>query len=209
MVSWLDDPNQGYFTAANVNPWLNNAQRQVQQELLQAGNNWYMRPVETLTVLNQTDYVFPSDFIFLHRLEIVISGTGVSENRQPITPMTTNQQDLVSLASGTPTNYYIKKDRFTLMPAPSQVWTMRLYYSPIVQDMQNDSDVPDVPEQFMEYLAILAAYDGFIKDDRAPDNLIAKKAQYQEMLRKMSVDRSQDVPRQVVMVNEFDSGAWY
>ncbi len=55
VVSWLDDANQGYFTPSNVNTWLNLAQRQVQMRLLQAGNNWYMKPAETLTVVNQAD----------------------------------------------------------------------------------------------------------------------------------------------------------
>lgn len=209
IVSWLDDLQQAYFTPAQVNVWINNAQRQVQQELLQAGNNWYMVPVETQTVSSQTDYVLPSDFIFLHRLELVISGTGTSEDRRPVMSITTNEQNMVPLSNGVPSNFYIKKDRITVLPAPSQTWTLRLYYSPIVQDLQFDTDVPNVPEQFMEYLAILACYDGFIKDDRAPDNLIAKKAQYQEMVRKMAVDRTQDQPRSVVNVQDSDYSGYY
>lgn len=209
ILSWLDDEKQGYFTAADVNQWINLAQRQVQMELLLAGNNWYERKVMTPTIVYQDDYVWPNDFMVLHRLELIISGTGTNENRQAITPMTINQQDMVSLAAGTPSNYYINKDRFTLAPAPSQIWPMRLYYSPRIQDLTSDSDVPDVPEQFMEYLAIMACFDGFIKDDRAPENLLAKKAKYEEMLKKMAVDRLQDVPRQVVTVNSYDYGAWF
>lgn len=207
--SWLDDESGGYFNDTDCNTWINLAQRQVQMMLLRAGQNWYMKPVETLTVIGQADYVLPSDFMFEHRIEVVISGTGDQENRQALTPMTTNQQDLVSIVKGTPTNYFIKKNRVTLSPTPSQAWTLRLYYSPRVVDLANDTDVPDVPEQFMEYVAILAAWDGFIKDDRAPDNLLAKKAKYEELLKQMADDRTQDLPRQVVMVSEYDYGAWY
>lgn len=204
ILSWLDDEKQGYFTAADVNQWINLAQRQVQMELLLAGNNWYERKVITPTVVYQQDYVFPNDFMILHRLELILSGTGISECRQPIFPMTINQQEEVT--SGTPCNYYLNKDRFSLDPIPSQVWPMRLYYSPRVQDLTGDGDVPDVPEQFMEFLAILACFDGFIKDDRAPENLLAKKAKYEEMLRKMAVDRSQDVPRMVVLMDSQGPG---
>lgn len=210
MLSWLDDEQAGYFNAADTFQWINLAQRQVQQELLLAGENWYMKPVETLTIANQADYLVPSDFIFLHRLEIVLNGTGPQENRQPVTHITTNQQDLLTVAAGTPTNLFMKKDRFTLLPTPMQTWVMRLYYSPQVQDLSLTTDVPDVPEQFMEYLAILACFDGFIKDDRAPDNLLAKRAFYNEMIKNMKEQRAQDISRQVVQVNDYDAGgSWF
>jgi hypothetical protein len=209
VLSWLDDVQQGYFDATSVNTWINLSQRQVQMELLQAGQNWYEQRVTTSTVVGQQDYQLPSDFMVLHRLEIVISGTGTNENRQPLTPITINQQDMVSIPNGTPTNYIMNKDRVTIYPAPQQVYTMRMYYSYRVADLVNDSDVPDIPEQFMEYSALLAAFDGFIRDDRAPENLITKKSKYENLLQQMKNDRSQDVARQVVTVNEFDYGAWF
>lgn len=212
VVSWLDDVNQGYFTPTQVNLWLNLAQRRVQWLLLQAGQNWYMKPVETLLVTNQADYVLPSDFFVEHRLEYVLSGAGPNENRQPLSYITTNQQDLVSIATGNPSNYYIKKDRVTLSPTPSSACnnlTLRLYYSPRVADMSSDSDSPDVPEQFMELVALTAALDGFIKDDRQPENLLIKRREYEDVIKQMANDRTQDQPRQVVMTSDFDYGsAW-
>lgn len=211
MLSWLDDEQAGYFNANDTFQWINLAQRQVQQELLLAGENWYQIPVETQTIVNQADYLLPSDFIALHRLEIILSGTigTPNENRQPLTHITTNQQDLLTVVSDVPTNFVMKKDRFTLYPTPSQAWTMRLYYSYRVADLVYTTDVPDVPEQFMEYLALLAAFDGFIKDDRAPENLQAKKMKYENMLTKMKTQRAQDVARQVVQVITYDGGAWF
>lgn len=206
---WLDDPNGTYFTDTDVNTWINLAHRQVQMMLLQAGNNWYMKPVESMTVLAQADYVLPSDFMVEHRLEVVLSGTGVNENRQALASITTNEQDLIPISSGTPNCYYIKKDRVTLSPTPSQGWVLRLYYSPMVTDLLTDSDTPDCPEQFMEYIALLGAYNGYIKDDRAPQNLMAKKSEFEALLKQMAVERTQDKSRQVVMVTEYDYGAWY
>ncbi len=84
ILSWLDDNDGIYFTPAQVNVWINLAHRQVQLQLLQAGENWYMKPVETLTVIGQADYVLPSDFAMEHRLEVVLSGTGINENRQKL-----------------------------------------------------------------------------------------------------------------------------
>lgn len=209
MMSWLDDTNQGYFTAAQVNVWINLAQRQVQMQLLQAGQNWYVKPVETILVINQADYVLPSDFMVEHRIEVVLAGSGTSESKYQLTPITTNQQDLFNTTTGNPSFYYIKKDRITLLPIPSQALVMRLYYSPRVTDLSADTDSPDVPEQFMEYVALLAAFDGFIKDDRAPDNLMAKKMKYEEMLKQMAAERTQDMPRQIVMVTDYEFGGLY
>lgn len=209
VLSWLDDSSAGYFTAAQTNTWLSLAAKQVQMELIQAGENWYMKPTETLTVASQSDYVLPSDFLVEHRLELVVSGTGTNENRQALTPITTNQQDLISITTGVPTNYYIKKDRVTLSPTPDAAYTLRLYYSPIIADMASDSDEPDVPEQFHEYVAILAAFNGFIKDDRTPNSLNAKKEEFLKILRQMATERTQDQSRQVVQVNDYDaSSVW-
>jgi hypothetical protein len=210
MLSWLDDMQGAYFTPAQTLVWINLAQRKAQMELLQAGQNWYMMPVQTVTVQYQQDYVLPDDFMVEHRLELVLSGTGFNENRQALTPMTTNQSDLVQLSPGTPTNYYIKKDRVTIFPTPDQAnMVLRLYYSPRVQDLTSTSDVPDVPEQFMEYVAILATFNGFIKDDRAPDNLVIKRAEYEQILQQMKNERTQDLSRQVVLTEPYQYGSMY
>lgn len=209
VLSWLDDTNGGYFTSSQVNTWINLAQREVQLKLLEAGENFYMKPVETTTVSGQADYVFPSDFITLHRLELVISGTGVNENRQPLSPITTNQQDLVAITSGIPSNYYIKKDRVTISPTPNAAYTMRLYYSPKVVDLTSDTDTPDVPEQYMEYVALIAAFNGYIKDDRMAQNLMAKKEKFEKAIERIAEERTQDIARQVVMLNDYEPGYFF
>lgn len=215
MLTWLDDQGAGYFTQANTLVWVNMAHRQVQLQLLQAGQNWYLKPVESYTVNGQADYLWPSDFLQEHRIEVVLSGTGINEVRQPLTPITTNQQDMIGSVSGPPTNYFIKKDRFTLLPVPDTggqgpggSYLIRLYYSPMVVDLSQTTDVPDVPEQFMEYVALLAAYNGFIQDDRAPANLVAKIQQYEALLKQMAQDRTTDMARQVVQTQDYDMGSW-
>jgi hypothetical protein len=207
MMSWLDDIQQGYFLPAQANVWINLAQRQVQQKLLLAGQQFYCKPVETTSIIGQSDYLWPSDFIVEHRIEIVLTGYGTpNEVVQSLKPITLNQKDALTTNLGQPLNYFIKKDRFTVLPTPQSAQVIRLFYSPMVADLQNDTDVPDVPEQFMEYVAILAAYDGFIKDDRAPENLMAKKVTYEKMLERMANNRTQDQSRKVVVSTDYDYG---
>ena len=210
ITSWLDDPKQGYFDNTTLITWLNLAQRHVQNELLQAGNNWYLKPVETVLVVGQIDYLFPVDFMQEHRIEIIQSDYGTpNEVTQACTPITLNQQDMVSRRLGNPTNYYFKKDRLVLSPTPQTANVMRLYYSPKTAEVSATTDSLDVPEQFSEYVCLTAAFDGFIKDDRAPDNLVLKKNRYEEMIKKMAVDRINDIPRQVVNVMDFDNYNFY
>lgn len=206
---WLDDLSGGYFTATQVNLWLNNAQRECQKQLLQAGENYYLTTVETSTVANQADYVLPSDFLKLHRLELVLSGTGVNEDKLQLRSITLNQQDVFPTGTGTPECYALKKNRLTLFSTPDSAKTLRLYYSYRVTDMTNDTDVPDVPEEFEEFLPILAAIDGLIKDNRSSPTLAAKYQMYLERFKQMAEDRKQDRSRHIITRDEYVYGDWF
>jgi hypothetical protein len=195
---WLDDLNFGYFTTTQVKVFINNAQRTVQKLLLMAGENFYVKPVQTTMIVDQTDYVLPSDFVWLHRLEVIVSGSGTSEERQPLQPITLNQQDFIPNGRGTPEAYYLKKNRIVVLPAPDSAKTLRLHYSPRVSDMSADADLPDVPEDYHEYIAIVAARDGLIKDRRDMTNIQVKLKDFETVLKQLAEQRKVDVPRQIV-----------
>lgn len=210
MLSWLDDPNAGYFTAANTIQWINLAQREVQKQLIMAGENYYVQTSTTLTVVGQAQYVLPSDFLKEHRIEIIEEGTGSNEVRQALVEITINQQDFIPIALGQPENYYLQKNSIFISPTPSipnQV--MRLYYSYRAADIALTTDICDIPEEFQEYIALLAAYNGFIKDDRAPENLNGKIMEYKERLKQMAEDRMQDAGRGIVITDEYASTGWF
>lgn len=195
---WLDDPNMTYFTPTQLTFWLNNAQREVQKVLKQSHVNFYVTRVQTTMVVNQADYVLPSDFMTLHRLEIVMSGSPPFEDTVCVDPITVNQQDLVPNQTGTPQFYYFKKNRITVRPAPDMARTLRLYYSYLVTDMVNPTDIPDIPTSFHEYLAVLATQDGLLKDGRDNAQILMKKGYYENLLKQETQDRNEDVPRGIV-----------
>lgn len=205
----LDDLQFGYFTTTQVKFWINNAQKEVQKRLLKAGQNYYIKPVQTTLVVNQSDYVLPDDFKKEHRLEIVISGTAPNESIQPLSKITLSQKDFVSSGPGTPTNYDFKRNRLVVYPAPSVAYVLRMYYSYLVTDMVLDSDQPDVPASYHELIGLLAAEDGFLKDGRASELLIKKIATYQRDLDSDAQERNQDTSRTIVEHGNFESGAFY
>lgn len=202
---WLDDLLGTYFTPVQVNLWLNNAQREVQKQLIQAGEYFYAHTVVTNTITDASSYNLPSDFLKCHKLEAVQSGTGVNENRCMIFPVTFVQLDQVSQTSGFPAAYCIKQNCLILRPIPSQAWPMKLTYAYRVQDMVNDSDVPDVPVQYQEYLAVLATLDGFLKDNRDPSMVMTKKQYYLDLMKQDAQQRRIDAPRMVVSTMVDDS----
>ena len=200
-LTWLDDVNAGYFTTAQVNVFLNNAQKTLQKKLLRCQQNYYLKCIQTTTVVGQQDYVLPGDFKKLHRLEVVLTGTGINEQRSVLRPFTLQQSDFSSLGPGTPEFYYFKRSRLVLWPVPDQAVTLRLYYSYEVADMVNDSDLIDAPDSYAEYVPILAAQDGFIKDGRSSALLDDKAKFYEELIMSDAQERNIDFPRSIVQTD--------
>jgi len=192
---WLDDLNFGYYTQTQVNIWLNNAQVEVQKLLIGSGQNRYNLWVGTTLVVGQSDYVLPADFRKLQNLEIVLSGTPPNESVFPVVPITTNQKYLIDMGQSTPAAYRFRKNRLVIQPAPDTALLMRMEYTYLVANMVNPTDVPDVPAEYHEMIALLACADGFIKDGRQNQLLLTKIEAYKEDLKQDAQERNQDLPR--------------
>lgn len=197
--TWLDDVDNGYFTLAQVKVWLNNAQREVQKLLLNAGEDYYTVCSYTTSVINQKNYAFPSDFVKCMRLEKILQGSGDTAYTERLFRITRNEQDLIPFrTNGDPTHYIVNKSTFSLLPVPNVAKTIRLYYAYRVEDMVNNSDEPDCPEDYHEYIAIMAARDGFLKDGRDMGPIERKLGYFEKMLKENAEQRTQDAPREVV-----------
>lgn len=200
---WLDDENAEYFTETNVNNLLDNALRELQKLLIQAGESYYVICAESSTVINQRDYALPSDFLKINRLERITQGSGDTANTERLRPMTRNELEIGrynngATSQGLPFNYVINKNTFSLYPIPNESKVLRLWYSYRVIDMATDGTSPDAPEEFHEYIAIMAARDGFLKDGRSLVPIESKLGYYEKLLEEMSENRNVDSPRMVV-----------
>lgn len=209
-VYWLDDLNFGYFTQTQVQIWLNNAQIEVQKMLIASGQNRYTTWVGTTLVIGQSHYVLPQDFRKLHNLEVVLTGTPPNETVTPIVPITENQKYLIDMGQSTPAAYYYEKNKLVIQPAPDTNLLMRMKYTYLVANMVNPTDVPDVPAEYHELIALIAAADGFIKDGRQNPLLLTKIAAYQEELKQDAQERSQDLVRSIVQTGDnTDAGMYF
>lgn len=205
VLSWLDDPDAGYFTRPQVKTWVNNAQTQVQKLIDQAFEGHFIKTSETTTVSGQREYQLPTDFKRLHRLELVLDGGSSFQNqsRQMLMWISPNQQDSFA-RQGTPEAYYFKGKQLILVPVPDVTKTLRMDYAYRLTDMSNDADVSEIPIEHHELMAILATIDGLVKDGRETANMIAKRDEWIKMLKQDAEQRNADMPRTIVQTETDD-----
>jgi hypothetical protein len=207
---WLDDLDATYFTRSQLTVWLNNAQKEVQKVLEQAFEGHFVKCAETTTVINQREYELPSDFKRLHRLELVLSGSSFfNQDVQVLTKISPNQQDAFA-RSGQPAGYYFKGSQLILVPCPQKAQTLRIEYTYRLPDLVNGSDESQIPKEFHEYVSLLAARDGFLRDGRDLAPIKDKIADYEQTLKRDAEQRNVDQPRTVVQtVFDDNYDEWY
>ena len=205
---WVDDLDFGYFTEDQVREFINQALREIQKYLVLAGENYYLKCVETTTVTDQADYVLPQDFLKLNRLEYI---DGQTTTTQPITidGITLNQKNVFPIDSGTPVSYFLKKNRLILVPPPDSPQTLRLFYTYRVPELIEDAETPDIPAEYHQAPAIWAAVDCLLKDGRDPSTLLIKKQEYLSLFKQHADERTVDKPREVITTDGYLTGSYF
>jgi hypothetical protein len=206
----VDDRAFGYFSESEITTYLNNAQREVQKLLIQAGEAWYMKCATTALITGTGCYKLPDEFLKIHKFELIISGqTPQNQSRQTLVHLTPNEIQRMNYGNAVPVGYYLKKDAMEIRPYPDFGYSVEMLYSYLVADMVLGTDQPDVPLQYHELLAIMASIDCFLRDQRDPSAFMAKKDGYIALMKQDSQQRLQDQPRSVTLVGLDDSwSAW-
>ncbi len=199
----LDDPSGSYFTQTVLDLRLNLAQSELQKRLISANKEYYIKCAKTNTVAAQQFYSLPEDILQVIRLEWYNVGMAGTNPSSKIDPMTPNQRDLIPIVTGAPQGYSFAQDNLMIWPIPDAIYEMHLEYSYIVTDMVLDDDLPDAPDEFHEYVAILATRDCLIKDGRPLAPIESKLAHYEELLKQIAVQRQADGPRMVTQTGEW------
>lgn len=204
-VSYLvDDLEFGYFTSAQLNRFINQAQLEVQKKLIRAGWTWYLKIDESLTtVVNQSDYSLPSDFLEINKLEYV-KNAGVNESKIVLNSIDAlSESSFFAQYNGQSQAFYLKKDKLVLLPKPNIAGdTLRIYYSYRIADISADGDTPDIPKEYHEYLAHLVAIKCFIKDGRDYTLLTGVTKEIEKDLEAAAASRLQDKPRMIVLTGD-------
>lgn len=203
-LDWLDDASGTYFTSSVLNLRINLALQELQKRLISANKEWFLDCVKTSTVANQQAYAMPSDLLEIIRLEWYETGTSGTAMPNKIEQMTPNQRDLMGSAQGDPAYYSLAKTNIMLWPIPNRVVEVHLEYVPLITQLVNDSDIPDIQSNFHEYIPILATRDCLLKDGRPLAPIQSKLEQYEMLLKQIAVQRQADSPRMIVQTQGND-----
>lgn len=199
--SLVDDKDFGYFTTTELLRYINQKAREVQKELVLAGNNWYVQIDESqTTTINQANYTLPTDFLKMNRIELV-QNPGTNEQRYPLVSITLNQKDRLYLEADT-SCYYLLKNTLYLNPMPKTVKTIRMYYTYRIAECTSSSDTPDVPAEYQEYLANLVVMKCFLKDGRDPGFILNEVEMVRKALAASAIERAQDHASTVVVMDD-------
>lgn len=204
VYAWVDDPNHTYFLPVQVQAFLNNAQQEVNKRLTNYNDSWYRKCAATYLIQNQGCYLLPSDFEKVNHMEIVTGGTYPNEQKHPINHSTESEADVVSYAPSTPCTFFLERGCIIFRPTPDNTYLVRMHYSYRVTDMVLPTDVPDVPLEYQEFVAVLATLDCYLKDQRDATQFINKRDYYQDLIAKSATNRMVDKARGIVVTCDDD-----
>lgn len=201
MSYWVDDLQMGYFTPTQMNVFLNNGLRQLQKVLVQCNSDFYLKKVTRDTIINQDNYILPSDFSKVRKLEYV-EGTAPNDTKTTLTPITIMQEDAFQ-NYGDPIAYYVRGNYLILRPIPQSVLTLQMLYVYDVATMGDDSDSPDAPLRYHEFIPLYGLRDCYIKDTRAPSQVLVDKIKaFEDALKEDAQNNVIQEPRYVVTTSD-------
>lgn len=204
----VDDLDFGYFTQSQLTTFLNFGLKECQKKLIQAGANYNLKIVEQNTVVDQPYYTLPTDFLKLNNLITTQDATDPASPVTVISPITLNQKELYP-QTGEPQNYYFLNNILVINPTPTVVTTMRLTYTYRVAELSAAGDIPDLPEVYHEYIALLATQACFLRDGRDISTLQTRLNEYEKRMREDYQQRRVDGPRMIVSTQDDMGGILY
>lgn len=199
VASLCDDLSFAYFTDTELTRYVNQELGETAKVLNQSGNNWYVKTnIATSTVANQQGYTLPTDFVAVNRLEWVLNINTTNEAKAVLQPITLNQQSGFDLYASPQCYYLIGASTINLVPIPTSVRTLRLFYTYRPAEITLNSETPDVPLQYHEYLAKRVAKLCFIKDGRDASLLMEDIKKVEDYMKWEAEQRVLQTPRRVV-----------
>jgi hypothetical protein len=186
--------NSNYSTS-EITDYLNDAQNDVFNEYRLP----FMQTTQTYTVTSgDSDITHGSGLPvnFVNAVDLVNTTSGQEtvvpyKDYTELDLMFPDQDDTTRNASGTPMYWYKYGNTIKLFPAPAGAYTLTLRYYKRPTVLTNDSDVPDIPAEFLELLVTGAGYRVLqVKDNYDQAAILENK--YHELLQKLVVRYSQD-----------------
>lgn len=200
---FIDEPTQQNFSDADINAALNNAQLQVQLEIVRANPTYLVSATPTTISLVpgtaayalHADVNGECDVLNITRVEMKDSGL-------PVEPMDQNEKalagtGLVPLGVTSGYGFYLLGNSITFDPVPQQTATVYYWFNQLLADLANDTDRCQLPRGLHDMVPVRAAKDSFIKDEADTSQLDRLWNEYMDRLRRTVGTRQTMAPRHV------------
>jgi len=204
--------------------YINQSYGELQDILEKAtGNYYFLDGYEFVTEVNKRDYDLPADFYKLGGVDLVIGTDKYSIPRYNFIERNLYENTSLHLWNGTPfLHYELLQNSIRLLPAPTAVYNITLWYSKRLSTLTKESDKMSniIIRDWSEYITIDAAIKILNKKllnlppqqmqgtQAVITNLQGQKASMSERLKEMVENRDWGAPLNVVDTELLDGAFW-
>jgi hypothetical protein len=200
--SLADDTKTVTLTEVKFN--LNRGYQKVANKVNSLGQDFYLRTAKTNLVDSQSLYGLPSDFRKFSAVEI---GYSSSSNREKAVRVDRNAVEPdYQFTQGTPV-YALTGNMFEIFPTPTATVTdgILLRYTEGVTDMVNTTDVPNLPEMYLDLPIEYAIAKAKLRQGLVDEHRELMNEFYKELddMQEEWVSRNEDDNEKVIIRDEY------
>jgi hypothetical protein len=212
---YIDDRGTDRFTNAELLPFLNVAQMDI-QDVIDDANEWYFAGCQAFAVTTSAtdgyEFTLPTDFKRAIQVErrvssgLPIPAIWTKFSRRHLDRYVEINANTSSSNSPASSPYISFKGNTLVVHDPKQAYTLDLWYTKRIADLTNDGDESDIPDQYRNLIAIQAAA---LVSGEGVDGLRPELAQlYQQGLANMRAyadTRQKQTAQRVVYIDDSEA----
>jgi len=214
--SFLDEVSEADWTDTELDYFINQAYHEVASSVMETFEDYYMsEPTFSDSVEDQQEYVLPTDFHKIRRVEINYDTTNDDSNYQRALPSNIDEvrgrlenTDFLIGNSRNPV-YYLVGDRIGFLPILNENGTdaIKILYIKEIADMDEDTDEIDIPypERYYKLIVLRATADALRKgqqESTEADKLDSKFDRGLEKMKRELEDRISEEGKTVIDISD-------
>lgn len=146
----VSETTDSEFIGSNIDPIVERIKDWVNEVYLEICNSGYWRFLETeasiTTITGQESYTIATDCQVDRIINIRETETPTYLSRIDFKEIDKSYPDTTQTQQGIPNSYYFVGNKLYLFPIPSSEATIKYRYYKTVTELENPTDVPDIPE---------------------------------------------------------------
>jgi hypothetical protein len=184
----LNEETAGFWTDAQLNAYLEMGNQRLNSIIAATRQDYNTISAVFATVVGTKSYSFPTDCVFIRRLEIydTTNADHIDKVDELRFPRTEANGDWPFSGPGQPQRYIIRGKQFDLLPIPDAIYNMRIYYDARPATLSADVDAPTSPPDFHDmivfYACMLAKKQNEVDDAGFADMFRTRKQELVQLL---------------------------